>query len=145
MTGDNALPTAQAIAGMELSYGEVKAIASGNLAVLTWACTNVRTAGTRPTARDLMHEVACALRDERHPLRGRRMQPGLDHILQSDGSRSRKKPADAADRSGLMPGAALHLPEAAGRAAVRGRALVRRPRHTPSELALDCSTPHRNG
>src|SRR5436309_6255982 len=37
MTGDNALRSAQDIGGQELSYAEVKAIASGNPAVLTLA------------------------------------------------------------------------------------------------------------
>src|SRR5207302_8223860 len=37
ITGDNALRRAEDIGGQELSYAEVKAIASGNLAVLTLA------------------------------------------------------------------------------------------------------------
>src|SRR5262249_59309701 len=37
MTGDNALRRAEDIGGQELSYAEVKAIASGNPAVLTLA------------------------------------------------------------------------------------------------------------
>src|SRR5262249_21442950 len=37
MTGDNAVRSAQDIGGQELSYAEVKAIASGNPAVLTLA------------------------------------------------------------------------------------------------------------
>ena len=37
MTGDNAVRTAEDIGGQELSYAEVKAIASGNPAVLTLA------------------------------------------------------------------------------------------------------------
>ena len=40
MTGDNALRTAEDIGGQELSYAEVKAIASGNPAVLTLAETD---------------------------------------------------------------------------------------------------------
>ena len=44
MTGDNAVRRAEDIGGQELSYAEVKAIASGNPAVLTLAEADVELA-----------------------------------------------------------------------------------------------------
>jgi hypothetical protein len=43
ITGDNAVRSAQDIGGQELSYAEVKAIASGNPAVLTLAEADAET------------------------------------------------------------------------------------------------------